>query len=72
MHRLIKFAMCALAGRRGDVTITFELVSDAHAHEGILTVSCFSTANNSKWITLSCIIGHVHKIVTVLVFEMKA
>ena len=29
-------------------------------------------ANNIKWITLSCIIGHVHRIVTVLVVEMKA
>ena len=39
---------CALAGRIAFVTVTFEPISDAHAHEGILTVVCFSNANNSK------------------------
>ena len=50
-----------MAGRIGYVTVTFEPVSDAHAHKGILTVVCFSNANNSN-----------HRIVTVLVVELKA
>ena len=71
LHRLINFSMCTeLAGKICYVTVTLEPVSDAHAHEGILTVLRFSNANNSKWISLSCIIGHVHRIVTVLVVEI--
>ena len=61
-----------MSGRIDYGTVTFEPVRDAPAHEGILTVVSFSNANNSKWISLQCIIGHVHRLVTVLVVEMKA
>ena len=61
---------CALAGSIGLRHCNLCTGQGCACALGVLT---FCNANNSiKLISLSCIIGHVHRIVTVLVIEMKA